>query len=1270
MSELGRISGPMLEANLVRNGIDLAFENNLLYFDTATGRIGIRTEAPSHELTVSGITNFPTVDVDDSITIANINIDNDETISPIIGNVNITAPLVFVKEFLKLDNFIIKNNEINLSEQDTDFNFDADGTGEINFLKSVEISNDFIIEQDADIRGSVLFGSDNTNSVSINASVSSAIIPSENNQYNLGQPNLRWKTFESLEINGEDLSSVLIDVGGVDLGITQGNIFYVAINGTDQDDFPNSGKHQQAPWRTVKYALSKASAGDTVYIFPGEYQEELPLTVPAGVTVRGYDIRNTVVKPADGFQYQDVFLVDGETTISDITVKDFFYNNVDNIGYAFRFLLGGKVTTRSPYIQNVSVITRGSNITVEDPLSFDTNDAGRGAYIDGFEFDSTTNEASLLFHSATFITPGVDCIVMTNGVRVEWLNSFIYFANRGLVALQGTGRTVQSDSSLRFGAEIRSIGSANVYGNIGAYADGEDTLMYLINHNFAYIGSGKDSSNDKTLHIIENETQELNNGKIYFQSQAHDGNFRVGNVFFVDQATGKTSIDLTDIAIGGVARLTVSTNGNITVLDADFIETGNILFGSNTAISLTGDININSASGEINYLGNVNILQNLKINDNLLIEGSLIGFGDQTSDTITFESQVKEDVKPSQTEIFNLGSENLKWKTVWTSTTIIDQTKISGSTIETKANNATLEIKAQGTGNINLNETDVVFNQNLNVNDTFNTDNLIVNDNIVQTNNRTQTGDYNQTGNMNVTGLLTVSSAVEFEDILFDENNINAKTSDLIFKSTRNIVVDSNDVIVNQNLYVNEVDQIFDVQSAIITAQAAANEFYTDHIKVSSNIVETFIDNQDLVLQSTKNIVASNTDVEIENNLANNTTTYLKNSNVNSDIAHTGDRIQTGDYNQTGSIDADGSINISSDAEFNDVLFSENTIITTLTDQNLVLQADSLGEVESQVNLTIQQNLTVLGVASIEDLTVDNFVNSNFFRTDDIEIQNNQIETYTTNQDLVVQSATDNVKVEDTEINNNVIKSPGNDLIFTAVGKFILTKDNIVLPQGTTQEKTTFSIGDLRLDTTENVFEGYYTSRISFGGVYSDDKQTSVTAHPFDNELLFKIAGVEVGKIVNESDRSVILHGISSENNLIITDSQTLITTQDQFDSTLQNIELNRSHAGATVINESIEFKDSEFINLTNQPLTLRNTGTGYVFFNARSALAIPFGETVVTDDSSSPFIEIGDTRWNTDLEIMEVFDGVQYQPASGTGEVVTTEFMEDLTNEWTLILG
>ena len=55
MAQVGRISGPLLQDNLLRNGSNLAFRNDLnatqlLLVDVNTGRIGINTATPNFEL--------------------------------------------------------------------------------------------------------------------------------------------------------------------------------------------------------------------------------------------------------------------------------------------------------------------------------------------------------------------------------------------------------------------------------------------------------------------------------------------------------------------------------------------------------------------------------------------------------------------------------------------------------------------------------------------------------------------------------------------------------------------------------------------------------------------------------------------------------------------------------------------------------------------------------------------------------------------------------------------------------------------------------------------------------------------------------------------------------------------------------------------------------------------------------------------------------------------------------------------------------------------
>ena len=51
---IGRISGQMLKANLLRSGTDLAFETNLLVLDVTNSRVGVGTATPAVQFHVSG----------------------------------------------------------------------------------------------------------------------------------------------------------------------------------------------------------------------------------------------------------------------------------------------------------------------------------------------------------------------------------------------------------------------------------------------------------------------------------------------------------------------------------------------------------------------------------------------------------------------------------------------------------------------------------------------------------------------------------------------------------------------------------------------------------------------------------------------------------------------------------------------------------------------------------------------------------------------------------------------------------------------------------------------------------------------------------------------------------------------------------------------------------------------------------------------------------------------------------------------------------------
>ena len=87
---IGRISGPLLKSNLERNGIDLAFETDLLYLDVNNNRIGVNTASPVYDLDVNGTTRTTDLLVDNQADIGDLSIYGN-TIESNLPTINFTA---------------------------------------------------------------------------------------------------------------------------------------------------------------------------------------------------------------------------------------------------------------------------------------------------------------------------------------------------------------------------------------------------------------------------------------------------------------------------------------------------------------------------------------------------------------------------------------------------------------------------------------------------------------------------------------------------------------------------------------------------------------------------------------------------------------------------------------------------------------------------------------------------------------------------------------------------------------------------------------------------------------------------------------------------------------------------------------------------------------------------------------------------------------------------------------------------------------------------
>jgi hypothetical protein len=1395
MSQLGRIGGPVLSENLLRDGNDLAFETDLLYLSvedlaspSKTVGIGIKTDAPNRTLTIDGTTNVPNLLVTTQADVADLTFLTYK-IKNLTGNIIISPdqsvnPVVVTNE-LQTSKLTLVNSAISTLLSNDNIELTANGTGKVNFYSTkLDITGNLHSTGNITMDGNVIFGSDNADSVTVASDVSSDLMPNIDNTYTLGDSTKRWKTVYLENTSTDTLTSAGLTVNDIDMLLTQGNTLYVSINGADT----NVGNHLHNTFKTIKAALASAVSGDNVVIFPGVYAEIFPLTVPKGVSVAGSSLRAVTIVPTPATQTNDCFLLNGETTVSNLTIKDFYAP-----GYGFRFAPNCIVTSRSPYVQNVSIITQeipgtlspiqitpgpaptGVSLTsnsvtlsknfysqvlvdslvgqtavidrypnpplyytvvsieteplsptewrmtvdttfnpagqlrpvsfypdvettqiiandiwdttgnsvgekwvayyktglppwfatvvgtdwtidvagtlyivdyvIEDPVNptmwriyvttslvagvgipifssptgTATISAGNGALIDGSEVGTTSNEASMLFHSVTMIVPLALAVHATNGARVEWLNSFTYFAEKGIYLTQGT--LGFASQGVRFGAELRSIGSANVYGNYGAVADGADTLGYLVGHNFGYIGTGTNRDNDYGLVIQANEVVAINDGRLYYDSMDHKGDYRIGDIFYVNQATGKVAFNAQAINFAENGSIILEGPGGQTIINSSNVIVGQIRIYDNNIDSTSGPINLLAQSGITTLNTNVFVNGLLDITGDVNVDGNVI-LGDSPLDNVTVFPKLTQTIEPDITSTYSLGSGGVTpklWRNLRLKLVNVDNvTQLTSNTLSTLTTNTDLEFVADGLKQVRITTTDVSITNDLTVNvdslfgnTKFETDVLHVGDYLL-------TGNADRTGNTNITGNLTQlgNFTNQFENIQIFGNtisttlldsNLEFQTSGIgILKVLTSDVEVTNDLSVLGTGFLNVVD---------VDGTITADEFTTGNISIVDNYITTTAPNWDLELlaNGTGQILIPLKDVNVDTNLTVDGILTVNGTSSLKFVEVTGITTLVGDINQTGNSDITG-----------DVISSNITGYSYLQSSKIKIDANIISAIDTDANIEFAAN----GTGGV--------VLDSRLRITDNNISNVWI------------GATDNLQ-------KSILLSPN------GTGSTVVNVTSALrIPTGNNTNKTLTNLGEIRLNSTTLLFEGRVNGdNVPLKGIYDTDKNTYITAELTrglnDNILRF---------VTNDLVKATISSTKLSVDNVFVDNIRL-------FENTINNRVLNDDlvfspNGTGYIVGNNVSFSPNTIKNNTNSALTIASTGTGYIKFSGVGAVVIPTGPT----DDRRLLPELGEIRHNTTLDYMEVYNGTTWIPAVGTLGAAPLGDVEDIMDFWALVLG
>jgi hypothetical protein len=218
MSQLGRIGGQVLTDNLLRAGVDLAFETNLLYLKVSpatsgvslnedsdpnfgksgstslpSSGIGIKTDVPLYDLDVSSHIRTTDLSIDSQLSIANIKINNPDTFTTLVGGIDvyINGGGQIWHDRLVTANLVLDGNLIS-SVADSNIVLDPNGSGTVELLANTNITGDLSVSGNIGVTGNltgigqIVLGDRTIDTVTINTDFTQSIIPGEDLTYSLG----------------------------------------------------------------------------------------------------------------------------------------------------------------------------------------------------------------------------------------------------------------------------------------------------------------------------------------------------------------------------------------------------------------------------------------------------------------------------------------------------------------------------------------------------------------------------------------------------------------------------------------------------------------------------------------------------------------------------------------------------------------------------------------------------------------------------------------------------------------------------------------------------------------------------------------------------------------------------------------------------------------------------------------------------------------------------------------------------------------------------
>jgi hypothetical protein len=208
MAQMGRIGGPLLADNLLRNGVNLAFNTKVLYLDVTNNLVSFNSPAsvPGYQLYTPTAIDSTGFLVDTTSSIGDFTFTAD-TISHATSTITISPnqssnPTIIVSG-LATSNLRFTGNTI--VDPVANDNINISPSGNIFVNNSVLVSGNLHATGDITFDGDIQLGNSTSDTVSLTGEINTDIIPTTNGAYDLGSIDNKWNT---VYINSTTVGSI------------------------------------------------------------------------------------------------------------------------------------------------------------------------------------------------------------------------------------------------------------------------------------------------------------------------------------------------------------------------------------------------------------------------------------------------------------------------------------------------------------------------------------------------------------------------------------------------------------------------------------------------------------------------------------------------------------------------------------------------------------------------------------------------------------------------------------------------------------------------------------------------------------------------------------------------------------------------------------------------------------------------------------------------------------------------------------------------------